>query len=204
MTAIRRFKDFESKLRRKYGEPGFVVTVSGNAGVGKSTISEAIAKRFGLERVNAGIFFRSEAKKRNLNIYEFMARLDEIGKKDGIDFDVEWDRRSLELAFTRDRLLLEGRLTGALLYNVVRVRIWVNCKDEVVAHRVAKRENKTVSQALRDIRQINHDNRTRYKQKYGIDFTNPKFYNIIIDNSGRLEKTLDEVFRAVEEKLKMR
>jgi len=202
MTAIKAFEELEAELKERFKKlKPRLVTVSGQAGVGTTTLAKALADRFGLTHRNAGIFFREEASKRGLSIYEFMAKLDEIGNREGRDFDLEWDKHTLELAFREANLLVEGRLAGLLLKDIAKVRILVECDARVVAERVAKREGKSFDEAYRDVTRLNIENRVRYEQKYGIDPTNHSHYSIVLDNSGPLEQSLKKLFELVEKQL---
>jgi cytidylate kinase len=48
-----------------------VITVGGLHGTGKSSVADAVAKKFNLRRISAGVAFRQLAKERNLTLEEF-------------------------------------------------------------------------------------------------------------------------------------
>ena len=48
-----------------------VITVGGLHGTGKSSVADAISKKFSLKRMAAGVIFRKMAKERNLTLEEF-------------------------------------------------------------------------------------------------------------------------------------
>ena len=48
-----------------------VISVGGLHGTGKSSLADAIAKKFNLRRMSAGVIFRQLAKERNLTLEEF-------------------------------------------------------------------------------------------------------------------------------------
>ena len=48
-----------------------VITVGGLHGTGKSSVADAIAKKFNLIRMSAGVVFRQLAKERDLTLEEF-------------------------------------------------------------------------------------------------------------------------------------
>ena len=112
MTGIKKFEGYEAELREKYGKPGVALTVSGLSGVGKSTLSDFLADELDLSIASAGRFFREEADKRDMNIVEFTEKVEEIGSREGVDFDIKWEKRSLELPFKKDRVLVQGRVSG--------------------------------------------------------------------------------------------
>lgn len=214
MTGIPRFESFERELRDQHGAPAqTILTVSGLTGVGTSTIATFLADQFELEHFDAGQFFREQAARRDMDIQEFDRRTEEIEAEEGIDFDLEWDRTALEYAFTRDRFVLEGRLTGALLRSISPVRIWVHCDPAIVAERlaahdvaedgdrVADRDGMTRKEAEDYVRERNRKVLARYEEKYGIDPRDDRFYNVRIDNSQDLDRVKSDVLEQVRAQL---
>lgn len=198
-TGIPRFEAYSKELREKHGKPeGLVVTVSGLSGVGSSTVADFIADRYELDKIGAGAFFRSEAKKRGMDIYTFREKQDEIEEEEGVNFDLQWDKRALRYGFTRDDLLLEGRLTGALLEGIAPVRVLVICDAKTIARRVSEREDKSYKKALKDIKERNENDIEIFQNKYGVDPRNRKYYTHIIDNSGTLEETRNQIRRKLD------
>lgn len=201
MTGIQRLEGFERKLREEHGAPGErIFTLSGLTGVGTSTLSQFLARRFDLDLVSAGEFFRDQARKRNLSVEEFVVRKEEIEKEEGVDFDLEWEKKVLELAFRRDQILFEGRLSGVLLYNIAEVRVLVTCSEKVAAERMAEREKVSQGRALRELKNRNEELIKTSREKYQVDPRNEEYYNLIIDNSGPLKRTKQNLLRKIEER----
>lgn len=202
MTSIKKFQELENRLRKKYDFPGkSIFTVSGLSGSGTSTIAKFLAEEFKLELKSGGEFFREEARKRGLTINEFLDRTEEIKEKENLDFDLLWDKKVLKLAFKEDELLIESRLAGAILYKLVPIRIYVSCNQEIVAERVAERENLSKEEALKSVKERDEENIKRYKKKYDVDPTDKKYYNVVVDNSGSLENTKDKLINKVNQRI---
>lgn len=197
MTGIERFEDYERKLREKYGAPGLVFTVSGLSGVGKSTLSRFLARELNLELISTGKFFREEAKKRDMDIVDFTKNIQKIEEKEGVDFDIMWEKKTLELAFKRDKILIQGRLSGVILHDIAPVRIFIECDRDVIADRVAQRENVSTEEALKGIKERDKELQRKFEKKYGVDPTKRKYYNVIIDNSGDLKETKENLMNKV-------
>lgn len=185
MTGVPTFSSYESELREQHGAPGqHIFTVSGLTGVGTSTIAAMVADEFGMDHHDAGQFFRRKAEEYGMDIREFDAKTEEIEEREGVDFDIEWDRTAMEYAFTRDDFVLEGRLAGVLLVDVAPVRIWVSCDTAVAAERIMAREDfDTLEDARSYISSRNEKVLQRYRDKYGVDPTEQRFYNVFVDNS---------------------
>ncbi|MFB6167093.1 MAG: cytidylate kinase family protein [Candidatus Nanohaloarchaea archaeon] len=212
MTGIDFFEDYEEELRGEHGEPGErIFTVSGLTGTGTSTIAAFLAEEYGLDHVDAGDFFRGKAEEYGMSIEEFDSEASRIEEEEDVDFDVQWDRTVLRYAFTRDDIVLEGRLTGAVLQDLATVRVWVECDTRTVAERLKEdtREDKAESiggQTVEDIeeyvRRRNGKQLERYREKYGVDPTDRDFYNVVIDNSQSLQQVKAELKGKVEEVLR--
>ncbi|MDY6766463.1 MAG: cytidylate kinase family protein [Candidatus Nanohaloarchaea archaeon] len=201
MTGIPRFTGHEAELQEEHGQPGDrIVTVSGLTGVGTGTLASFLADEFALTHVDAGQFFREKADEFGVSIDELDARQAELEAEHGIDLDTAWDRTALRYAYTRDDLLLEGRLTGALLQDIAAVRVWIECDTATVAERIADRDNPAEDLQGRDaeeleayVRQRNHEQLERYRSKYGVDPTDTRFYNVVVDNSRELSTVQEEL-----------
>lgn len=206
MTGIPRFEDLEEELREEHGEPtGRIFTVSGLVGVGTSTIAAFIADEFGLDHVDAGQFFREQAAERGMSIDEFDRTLQEIEEKEGVDFDVEWERHVLERAFERDDVVFEGRLAGVLLRDIAPVRVWVECDTSTIAGRLDDRDTtaeRIPSDATLDelegyVETRNEELMARYRDKYGVDPREPEHYNVVVDNSRALDVVEGELLEKI-------
>ncbi|MFB6076085.1 MAG: (d)CMP kinase [Candidatus Aenigmatarchaeota archaeon] len=202
MTEIKRFENYEKKLRKKYGEAKSpVFTVSGLAGVGTTTTAKILEKEYDLKRYNAGDFFREKSKERNIDIYRMMENLDEISDKEGKDLDIECDKLLLELPFKRSRMLIESRIAGILLNDIADIRIWVKCPPQIVAERISKRENKKRKKALKDIGKRNKSDIERYRRKYNVNIKNQKYYNVIVDTSESIEYVEEDLLKKINDKI---
>ncbi|MFB6216733.1 MAG: cytidylate kinase family protein, partial [Candidatus Aenigmatarchaeota archaeon] len=67
--------------------------------------------------------------------------------------------------------------------------------------RITQREGISEEEALQRIRKRNERDAKRYKEKYDIDITEEKYYDIVIDNSKPLEKSKEEIVKKVSERL---
>lgn len=205
MTGIPFFEEYEQELRAEHGDPAErLVTVSGLTGVGTGTMAAFLAEELGLEHVDAGQFFREKAEEYGMSIDEFDAEAGRIEEEQDRDFDTEWDRTALRYAFTRDDLLLEGRLTGVLLQDIAPVRVLVTCDVETVAERIGERDNPAEHLAGMDtaelvdyVRQRNQEQLERYREKYGVDPTDEQYYNVVIDNDRDIDAVQDELLETV-------
>lgn len=200
MTFIKPFRSYENTLRKKYGKPRMVITVSGLSGVGKTTIAKCIAKRFKLGYYSAGELFRREARRRGIGLEEFLGRLKDIERTEGVDFDAYFDKKMLESVY-RGRVVVEGRLAGVLAGETAITRIWVHCPSGFVAQRVAERERVTAEDAENGLKKRNKRDVSRYWRKYKTDFSSEKYYNVFLDNTRPVDESVSEACYKIERAL---
>ncbi|MFB6216732.1 MAG: AAA family ATPase, partial [Candidatus Aenigmatarchaeota archaeon] len=88
-------------------------------------LARYLANEMDMRLVSSGDYFREEARKRNMTIQEFIENMDDIGEREGVDFDIRFDRKILEIAFKRKSVVFEGRMAGVLLNDVADVKVLV-------------------------------------------------------------------------------
>ncbi|MFP4115685.1 MAG: cytidylate kinase family protein [Candidatus Aenigmatarchaeota archaeon] len=200
MTGVERLESYEEKLRDAHGPPEEgIITVSGLAWVGSTTVAEIVSEELDMDLVTSGGFFRREAEKKGLELTEFFEKHRNPEKGPGPD--LMWDRRVLGLAFTRSDVVLEGRMTGILLSDIAEVRVLVKCDNGVAAERMAEEQEIDLDEARKKLERRNSQDIKTYKEKYGVDVTDEKHYTVVVDNSGPLKETREKTLKKVREKL---
>ncbi len=171
-----------------------LITISGPAGSGKSTVAAGLAERLGSEHVSGGDIFRELAAERGLTPLE-LNRLAE--KDDAIDRDL--DRRQRDLAADRDDLVLESRLAGWMAGDHADFRIWLDAPLSIRTERIADREDKPVGTAREETVERADSEALRYEEYYGIDIDELGIYDLAL-NTARFSPgtVLDIVITAVE------
>ena len=169
-TFIEKLSKFEKKRKR-----GFVITVSGLSGAGKTTIAKSIAEELNFRYLSAGEIFRNTAKERNINFIDFV-------RNRSPQFDLDVDSRVLSCAM-KGNVVLDGRLTGWVAGDWADFRIWVRCPIAIRAKRVAKRDKITFDEAISQIRKRDNADIKIYKKIYKIDLLDDSIYDLVIDTS---------------------
>ena len=158
-----------------------LITLSGLPGSGTSTVARTVASRIGLDHLDGGTVFRTMASERGLSLAAFA----EIAESDDA-IDRALDDRLVDRAREGD-VLLESRLAGWLVTQAAlpALRIWLSCDEHERAARVGGRDGHAAADALATNRVREASERTRYLTYYGIDLTDLRIYDLVIDSTAQ-------------------
>ena len=174
-----------------------IITISGKAGSGKSTVAKEIAKKLELKHYSIGDLMRQMAKEKNISLSE----LGELAEKDD-SIDKELDKKQIELK-NEDNFVIDGRLTGFFIPNAT-VKVFLDCDEKVRAERILKDERKDESskdavEVVEKIKAREQSERKRYKQYYDADYYDKKLYDLVVDTTNL---SVEEVVNKIMEKTK--
>lgn len=154
------------------------VTVSGPAGVGKSTTAAALADELSCEHVSGGDIFREVAAERGLSALE-LNRLAE----DDDEIDRTLDRRQREVAAERENVVLESRLAGWMAGEHADLKIWLDAPLDIRAARIAEREDKPEALAREETEARAESEARRYREYYDIDIEDRSIYDLALSTA---------------------
>lgn len=160
-----------------------IISISGKAGSGKSTIAKALSKKLGFEHYSSGDFMRSIAKEKGLTLVE----LSKLAEKETW-VDKELDLRQKILGKKEDDFVIDGRLSWHFIPKSIKVYLKVD--DKTAAKRIwgdkdnRKQERfKDIKELVKKIKQRQTSEIKRYKQYYNLNYHDKKNYDLIIDTS---------------------
>jgi cytidylate kinase len=154
------------------------VTVSGPAGVGKSTAAAALADHLSYEHVSGGDIFRTVADERGLTALELNRRAED---EDAIDRAL--DRRQRTIAEEREDVVLESRLAGWMAGEYADIKIWLDAPLSVRVARIADREDKSIDRAREETEARAASEAHRYSEYYGIDIGDRSIYDLTLSTA---------------------
>lgn len=154
------------------------LTISGPAGVGKSTTAAGLAATLDYEHVSGGDIFRAVAAERGLSALE----LNKLAEKEG-EIDRELDRRQRTLAEERENVVLESRLAGWMASEHADLRIWLDAPLDVRVARIAGREDKSIEEAREETVARAESEALRYREYYGIDISDLSIYDLVVNTA---------------------
>ena len=177
-----------------------IITISGKAGSGKSTIAKTLAKKLKLKHYSVGDLMRSMAKERNTSLLE-------LGKKAEKDekIDEELDKKQIELGKKEKNFVIDGRLTAFFIPNV-DLKVFLDCDNKIRAERILKEQrkdekSKNLRQLIKKIKEREESERKRYKKYYNVDYYNVRLYDLVIDTSFMsVEEVIDSIMDFIRKK----
>jgi cytidylate kinase len=167
---------YETARSGRNGETkGWVVTVGGPHGTGKSTYAKALAIALGLRYVCAGDMFRDLAKERGVTLETFSQM---AAKDPSIDRAID-DRTRVEAK--RGGVVIDAQLGAWMVKELADVRLLVVAPDDVRFKRIAERDGISVEEARKQTLAREQIQRQRYRQYYDLDVGDLSIYNLKID-----------------------
>ncbi|MBI2656532.1 AAA family ATPase [Candidatus Woesearchaeota archaeon] len=159
-----------------------IITISGKAGSGKSTIARLLSEKLKLRHYSIGDLMRAMAAEKGMALLE----LNKLAEKDkSIDFEL--DNKLKEMGKTKDNFVVDGRLTAFFIPNA-DVRVFLSADDKVRAERILKdrrqqEKSKSLKETAANIKKREESEKKRYKKYYGVNYLDKKLYNYVIDTT---------------------
>jgi cytidylate kinase len=182
--------------KKREREKGYLFVVGGPGGSGSSVISSMLAKHFSLTRIYAGNIFRQYIKQKGYDAFEDFYSNKNLNKL--LDIDEEVDRKLVEES-KKKNILIESKIFSGVAYVKdipCTVKIWIDASLHTRALRhlgklnIESKLEKIVTyfRIRRNLRKRWELDKRRYKELYGIDYSNPKVYNDIVIDSSKMNE----------------
>ena len=181
------------------------ITISGRVASGATTLFNKLRQELapqGWKFFSGGEFMREYAIKHNLISSEDTSHHKATVYSD--EFDIEVDGMMKKRLSEEENLVIEADLAGFNAKGIDGVlKILLICDDALLIDRIVNRDNVTIEEAKKHIREREEENIKKWRRLYGeYDFWDLKYYDLVIDTyKNSPQETVDLVFRSLEGKL---
>ncbi len=156
------------------------ITIFGLAGTGKSSAGRGIAEKLTYEYISSGNMLRAKAKEMNLSITDFR----ELCKSDST-YDKALDQEIKAIGETRNNIVVESRLAWHFIPDSVKVKL--SCEYEERIRRVASRDQMSIEETKRLVKNREEADAYCYKSFYNIDNMNDDSnFDLVVDTTSVL------------------
>ena len=158
-----------------------IITITGDLGSGKTTVSNILCKKLGYEYIYTGKIQRNIAKKYNMSTLELNIYSETHPE---IDEEIDSTFKSLN---NEKNLIVDSRLAWFFIPN--SFKIYLKTEIDVAAKRISNDELRTDEKyvsnhdALNKIIERKESENKRYLDFYGADCTDFSNFDLIIDTS---------------------
>lgn len=160
----------------------WIITLTGDLGSGKGTVSEIIKNKYGFKTYSTGDVQRQIAARYNMTTLELNKYSDTHP-----EIDDEIDGCFRELANSTENLIIDSRMAWHFIPNSFKVYLKVDI--EIAANRIinASRGNvesySSIEEAKDKIIERKNSENNRFMEKYGVDCANMGNFDLIVDSS---------------------
>ena len=158
------------------------ITISGDLGSGKSTVSRLLAERLQLQRYSTGDIQRRLAAERGMTSLEF----NQLAEQDR-SIDTLIDNGTIEIANSVDRLVFDSRLAWHFVPD--SIKIYLSVDPRVAAQRVAAagrgsvESYQSVEEAMALMNARRQSEIERFIEYYGVNIDSYRNFDLVVDTT---------------------
>lgn len=174
------------------------ISISGDLGSGKSTVCRYLNAKFGLKVYSIGLIQRTLAEKYNMDICTFNRYMESHS-----EIDEEIDTELARIGRRDEDMVLDSRMAWHFVPDSFKVYLTVQL--DAAADRIMQDRRGTVEsyanpdEAKKRLTERKKSENLRYITKYGVDCTDMKNYDLVIDTT---DISPEEVAREIMSNLK--
>ena len=183
-----------------------IISLSGTAGSGKSTIAQMLADKLGWPRYYVGGLRREAAQRKGLTLAEYNL----LGEQDP-STDQEVDQYQKELGETADNFIIEGRTSWYFIPKSLKIYIYVSEKEgakRIFGH-LQQKNDRNEADGLTSVEAVEKSNKERllsderrYLKYYGINVNDKAQYDFCLDTTDlSIQASFDLVYEFVRRNL---
>lgn len=169
-----------------------IITITGLPGSGKTSVGKVLAKKLHMKFFSIGNMVREYAKENKISLMEMEKQI-----KNNKSMNKKIDDKQKKLLKKYKNFIIDSRI-GAAIFKKADFRIYLHASLKKRAERIAKREKKSLKQALHETTIRERDELQQYRKHYGIDYRDKKYYNLIINTENLDEnQTADKMAKTI-------
>ena len=159
-----------------------IITLSGDAGSGKSTCAKGIARHFSLKHYSSGDLMRQMAMEKGMSLAQFSS----LAEKDP-SIDHLLDERQTKLGKTEDQFIIDGRLSAHFIPHAIKIFITASLEERAKRIFQAGRSEENFT-SLEDTKKAMEQRKEsevkRYLSLYQFNPYDHGEYDIVFDTTG--------------------
>ncbi|HPO11073.1 MAG TPA: cytidylate kinase family protein [bacterium] len=155
-----------------------IITITGKAGCGKSTVADLLAKKLNYRILSSGDQMRKIAKQYNMNIVDFVGKYLPEHK----EIDYKLDNLFLDICKKEEDIIIPTRVMTYILEknNIEHFKVFLYATKDVRIKRIYEREGGKISDIKKKLEERDYLDSIRYKDLYRIDINDLSMYNLIL------------------------
>lgn len=170
-----------------------IITIAGDPASGKSTLARQLSELFEIPHFSMGDVFKEMAREKNMTATEFS----KIAEMNPDIYDRKVDEYQAHLPEKHRAFVIDSRLGFHFIPE--SIKIYVRCDFHEAARRFLKEGRieepwKSPVEGAKRLKERQESEKKRYMDLYGIDHTDMKNYDFVVDST---EMTPEEKFKEV-------
>lgn len=174
------------------------ISLAGDLGSGKSTVSDILIKRIGAEYYSTGAIVRSIAEKRGMTVTEL-----NIYMESHPEIDHEIDDGLRELSKVDKLLIIDSRMAWHFTEGTFSVYLSTDIETSALRIMSANRKGEhasTLEETVKETRARRESEKKRYLSQYGVDIKDLSNYALVVDTtSATPEEVAERIIASFEE-----
>ena len=173
------------------------ISLAGDLGSGKSTVSDILIRELGAEYYSTGSIVRSLAARYDMSITDFNAYMETHP-----EIDNQIDEGIAALSEVDKLLIIDSRMAWHFTKGTFKVYLSTDIETSAIRIMNANRtgeHNATLEDTIAATRRRRQSEQKRYKEQYGVDIKDLSNYSLIVDTTyiapDRVASVITESFR---------